>query len=72
MSDVRNVKYTGREFFDIADVAALAACEKLDRFFPGGDRDGVTSDFQGKLQHKILEMLHDEFGVSVGLLWSDL
>ncbi len=65
MSDVRNVKYTAREFFDIADEAAGAACETLDDFFPGGDRDGVTSDFQRKLQDKILEMLRDEFGTPV-------
>lgn len=42
---------------ETVEAAAAAACDVLDTLFPGGDKGGITSNFQGLLKRSLMDMI---------------
>jgi hypothetical protein len=42
-------KYSQQKISAISNEAASCACDRLDKYFPGYDNGGITSNFMGSL-----------------------
>lgn len=54
------LKVTDPEIDDLLHKATTAACEVLDERFPGFENGGITTNYAGKLEQKMRDLLVSE------------